>query len=67
MHLNDSKKGLSQRVDRHESLGKGTLGLEPFRFIMNDPRVDDLPLILETPDETLWAEEIETLYQLRTS
>jgi deoxyribonuclease-4 len=65
MHLNDSKKGFSKKVDRHESLGKGTLGIEPFRYIMNDPRLDDLPLILETPDETLWAKEIETLYQLR--
>ena len=65
MHLNDSKKGFFKKVDRHESLGKGTLGIEPFRYIMNDPRLDDLPLILETPDETLWAKEIKTLYQLR--
>ncbi len=64
MHLNDSKKGLSQKVDRHASLGQGMLGLDPFRFIMNDPRLDDLPLILETPEETLWAQEIETLYSL---
>lgn len=67
MHLNDSKKGLSQKVDRHESLGKGTLGWEAFRLIMNDPRLDDLPLILETPDESLWAEEIELLYGLMES
>ncbi|MGD9209562.1 MAG: deoxyribonuclease IV, partial [Desulfobacteraceae bacterium] len=62
MHLNDSKKELAGKVDRHKSLGKGTLGLAPFHFIMNDPRLDDLPLILETPDPDLWAEEIEMLY-----
>ena len=67
MHLNDSKKGFSQKVDRHESLGKGTLGWEAFRFIMNDPRLDDLPLILETPDETLWAQEIQMLYGLQNN
>lgn len=61
MHLNDSKKGLGSHVDRHDSLGKGVLGLEVFKFIMNDPRFDDLPLILETIDETLWAEEITLL------
>jgi deoxyribonuclease-4 len=65
MHLNDSKKGFSQKVDRHESLGKGALGWDPFRFIMNDPRLDDLPLILETPDDTLWAQEIQRLYGLQ--
>ncbi len=61
MHLNDSKKGLGSRVDRHESLGKGVLGLEVFKFIMNDARFDDMPLILETIDETIWAEEIKLL------
>ena len=64
MHLNDSKKGLGSRVDRHESLGKGTLGMEVFRLIMHDPRFDDLPLILETPEESLWKEEIRLLYSL---
>jgi deoxyribonuclease IV len=64
MHLNDTKKGLSQKVDRHESLGKGILGIEPFRYIMTDPRLDDLPLILETPNEELWAGEIALLYGL---
>ena len=63
-HFNDAKKVLASRVDRHASLGKGTLGIEPFAFIMNDPRMDDMPLILETPDETLWAQEIKTLYGL---
>ncbi|MBF0612844.1 MAG: deoxyribonuclease IV [Magnetococcales bacterium] len=64
MHLNDSKPDLGSRLDRHESLGKGKLGWEPFRLIMNDPRLDDIPLVLETVDETLWAEEIRLLYRL---
>ncbi|HEY5620990.1 MAG TPA: deoxyribonuclease IV [Pontiella sp.] len=61
MHLNDSKKGLGSRVDRHHSLGQGVLGLEVFKYIMNDARFDDIPLILETIDETIWAEEIRLL------
>ncbi|MBF0153805.1 MAG: deoxyribonuclease IV [Magnetococcales bacterium] len=61
MHLNDAKKGLNSRVDRHESLGKGLLGWEPFRLVMQDPRMDEMPLILETIDETLWPEEIRLL------
>lgn len=65
MHLNDAKPGLGSQVDRHDSLGKGQLGLEPFRFIMNDPRMDDMPLILETIDDSLWAEEIALLYSLQ--
>ncbi len=64
MHLNDTKKELGSRVDRHDSLGKGFLGLELFECIMNDPRFDGIPLILETPDETLWANEIQTLKNL---
>ncbi len=63
-HLNDSKKGLRERVDRHAPIGEGTLGLDTFRFIMNDPRCDGLPLILETPDETRWPDEIRMLYGL---
>ncbi|MDQ3931167.1 MAG: deoxyribonuclease IV [Chloroflexota bacterium] len=51
IHMNDSKKGLGSRVDRHEHIGKGALGLEPFRFIMNDPRFENIPKILETPKE----------------
>ncbi|NBT63571.1 MAG: deoxyribonuclease IV, partial [Planctomycetia bacterium] len=50
-HLNDSKKGLGSRVDRHEHIGKGALGLEPFRLILNDPRFANLPMVLETPKE----------------
>ena len=62
MHLNDSKPPLGSHVDRHHSLGKGEIGLDAFRFIMNDERMDDIPLILETIDESIWAEEIELLY-----
>ncbi len=62
MHLNDSKKGLGTRVDRHHSLGKGELGLEVFRYIMKDARFDHIPMILETIDDTIWAEEIKLLH-----
>jgi len=61
LHLNDGKKALGSRVDRHESLGKGTLGLDAFRMIMNDYRFDGIPMILETPDDSRWAEEIRML------
>lgn len=64
MHINDSKKELSTRVDRHDSIGKGVMNLDLFSFIVNDTRFNNLPLILETPDETLWAEEIQLLYSL---
>ena len=64
MHLNDSKKELGSRVDRHESLGDGEIGLEAFRFIMQDQRFDDIPLILETPDTDRWPVEIEMLYSM---
>jgi deoxyribonuclease-4 len=64
IHLNDAKKGLGSRVDRHDSLGKGLLGIEAFRHLMNDDRFDDLPIILETPDEDLWPGEIKLLYGL---
>src|SRR5665647_316076 len=65
MHLNESKKAFGTRVDRHDNLHKGELGDEVFRLIMNDPRFDDMPLILETPEESLWAEEITYLYSLQ--
>lgn len=61
MHLNDTKKNFYSRVDRHDSLGAGFLGEKPFQRIMNDVRFDNIPLILETPDETIWQEEIERL------
>ena len=64
MHINDSKKDLSTRVDRHDSLGKGLMGMDTFRFILQDARFDNIPLILETPDETIWAEEIALLFSL---
>lgn len=64
LHINDSKKEVGTRVDRHDSLGKGVMNMDLFSFIMNDPRFDDMPLILETPDESLWAEEIQLLYSL---
>ena len=62
MHINDSKPPLGSRVDRHHSLGKGEIGLDAFRFIMNDSRMDDIPLILETIDDTIWKDEIKLLY-----
>jgi len=63
IHLNDTLKGFASHVDRHANLGKGMLGIEPFKRIMQDSRFDNIPIILETPDETLWGEEIEMLYQ----
>ncbi len=64
MHINDSKPPLGSRVDRHQSLGLGEIGWDAFRFIMNDPRMDDIPLILETINEEIWPEEIKALYAL---
>ena len=65
MHLNDSKPELGSRVDRHHSLGQGKIGWEAFRYIMNDPRFDEIPMVLETIDDTIWAQEIEQLYALQ--
>lgn len=64
MHLNDSKPDLGSRVDRHDSLGLGKIGWDTFSFIMNDDRMDDIPLILETINEEIWEEEIKALYDL---
>jgi deoxyribonuclease-4 len=64
MHLNDTKKDLGTRVDRHDNIGKGFLGEETFKILMNDSRFDSIPLILETPEESLWEEEIKKLYSL---
>lgn len=61
MHLNDSKKALGTRVDRHDSLGDGHIGWTPFELIMKDTRFDGIPLILETPNTERWAEEIAQL------
>lgn len=62
MHLNDSKKGVGSKVDRHESIGNGEIGIRAFEWLMKDPRFDNIPLILETPDESLWEKEISLLY-----
>ena len=64
MHFNDSKKEFATKVDRHENIGKGFLGEDVFRMLMNDIRFDNMPLILETPEESLWEEEIKKLYSL---
>ena len=61
MHLNDAMKVLGSRVDRHSPMGEGYLGITPFRYIARDARFDNIPLILETPDESRWAEEIAML------
>lgn len=61
MHLNDAKSTLNSKVDRHESLGAGNIGLDTFRQIMQDSKIDEIPMILETIDENLWAKEIEIL------
>lgn len=61
MHLNDAMKPLGSHVDRHAPLGDGEIGWECFRYIAADSRFDDIPLILETPDEARWPEEIARL------
>lgn len=67
MHLNDSKRELGSRIDRHESIGKGAIGEKFFARLMADPRTDGIPLILETPDEQRWPEEVRTLYGYATT
>lgn len=66
VHLNDSKKELGSRVDRHESLGDGLIGWTPFKLILQDSRFDNMPLILETPDRERWPEEIAKLNEFST-
>ena len=61
MHLNDAMRPLGSRIDRHSPLGDGEIGWECFRYIASDSRFDNVPLILETPDEARWAEEIAKL------
>ncbi len=61
MHINDSKAKFASRVDRHHSLGKGEIGIDAFKFIMQDKRIDNIPLILETIDPEIWEEEIKIL------
>lgn len=62
LHLNDDKRECGSKIDRHESIGKGSLGEEFFIRLVNDPRFDSMPLILETPDDLIWKEEITWLY-----
>ena len=64
MHINDSKKEVGTRVDRHDSLGKGVMNMDLFEWMMNDARFDNMPLILETPEPEIWPQEIELLYGL---
>lgn len=64
LHLNDDLRKLGSRIDRHAEIGKGTLGMAFFKRLVNDPRFDDMPIILETPNPAIWSEEIKLLYQL---
>ena len=69
VHLNDSKTGFNEGKDRHENIGKGKIGLNSFRYIMNDPRFDNIPMVLETPaseseSKDVYSEEIKLLYSL---
>ncbi|QEN08737.1 deoxyribonuclease IV [Oceanispirochaeta crateris] len=65
MHLNDAKATLGSHLDRHHSLGKGNIGWEAFEMIAADPRFNGIPLVLETIDEALWPQEINTLLEYR--
>lgn len=62
VHLNDSKAELGSKKDRHHSIGEGFIGFDAFRYIMKDPRFDDVPMVLETIDDTIWDKEISMLY-----
>jgi deoxyribonuclease-4 len=64
IHLNDSQKELGSRVDRHDNIGEGQIGLKGFELLMKDDRFDDIPMILETPNTERWPQEIEMLYEL---
>lgn len=69
VHLNDSKTGFNEGKDRHENIGKGKIGLNTFKYIMNDPRFDNIPMVLETPASEsdsieIYSKEIELLYSL---
>lgn len=61
MHLNDSKMPLGSKKDRHESIGKGKIGLDAFKYIMKSDYFDNIPMILETPDPSIYQEEIDLL------
>ncbi|WOJ93106.1 deoxyribonuclease IV [Congregibacter variabilis] len=64
VHLNGSKATLGSRVDRHDSLDHGCLGMTPFKYIMQDSRFDNIPMVLETIDASLWPQEIALLRAL---
>ncbi len=64
IHLNDSKAPFGKKIDRHEHIGKGEIGLLPFKRIMRDERFEEMPLILETPWDGSWIEEIKLLKNL---
>lgn len=63
MHLNDAMRPLGSRIDRHERLGEGQIGWDCFRYVARDERFDNMPLVLETIDESLWPQEIAALYE----
>ena len=64
MHLNDSKKELGTKVDRHDIIGEGFIGIKAFELLMNDNRFNHIPMVLETPNSENWDKEIELLYSL---
>jgi len=64
-HLNDSLRGLGSRVDRHEHIGRGEIGLDAFRFLLNDRRFGGLPMVLETPKGPDMKEDVMNLRTLR--
>lgn len=65
MHINDAKSEFNSKKDRHHSLGEGNIGLNGFKYIINDDRIDNIPLILETIDKEKWVKEIEMLYSMK--
>lgn len=67
IHLNDSKKPLGSRVDRHDSIGKGLIGIDFFRRFMQDSRFNDMPVILETPDDTIGGMKLKCFAALNYS
>ncbi len=66
-HLNDAKNAFNSKVDRHQNLLRGNLTVETFSFIINSDCFENIPLILETIDESLWAEEISWLFSLQNN
>ena len=65
IHINDSKTEFGSRKDRHEHIGEGHIGIEGFRNFVNDPRLEDVPFILETPKEDDLQDDVENLKKLR--